>query len=266
MPSSTAPPPAGTTPPALTDSLRDKLTRAPVAGLSAQLRARGLNDVSIDGLTPLRPDAKLVGTARTLRFVPHREDLFARHGGGFNAQKRLFDAVGPGEVIVIEARGETTAATLGDILAIRARTRGAAGIVTDGGVRDVTAVAAAGIPVHCAGPHPAVLGRRHVPWDSDVTIACGGTTVQPGDVVVGDADGVVVIPPGVAEDVADAALAKEDEDAWIAERVAEGHPVEGLFPMNDAWRARFETRAATRHTRLPAPGRAAASDRAGGAS
>ncbi|MFK4835569.1 fumarylacetoacetate hydrolase family protein [Microbacterium sp. ZW T2_14] len=229
----------------LSPALRAKLEAVPVAGLSAQLRKRGLNNVHIDGVRPLHPEslpgtAKLVGTARTLRFVPNREDLFASHGGGYNAQKRVFDAVGEGEVVVIEARGEAGSGTLGDILAIRAHAQGAAGIVTDGGVRDAAAVAAVGIPVYSSGAHPAVLGRRHVPWDADLTIACGGTTVQPGDVIVGDADGVVVIPPAIVEEIVDAALAQEDEDAWIAERVAEGHPVDGLFPMNAAWRARFE--------------------------
>ncbi|MDW4573466.1 fumarylacetoacetate hydrolase family protein [Microbacterium sp. M3] len=232
--------------PALSPGLRAKLAAVPVAGLSAQLRKRGLNNVHIDGVRPLHPEAKLVGTARTLRFVPNREDLFASHGGGYNAQKRVFDAVGDGEVVVIEARGEPGSGTLGDILAIRAHARGAAGIVTDGGVRDAAAVAAVGIPVYSAGAHPAVLGRRHVPWEGDVTIACGGTTVQPGDVIVGDADGVVVIPPAIAEEVVDAALAQEDEDAWIAQRVAEGHPVDGLFPMNAAWRAKYDAREAGR--------------------
>lgn len=224
----------------LSPALRAKLEAVPVAGLSAQLRKRGLNNVHIDGVRPLHPESKLVGTARTLRFVPNREDLFVSHGGGFNAQKRVFDAVGEGEVVVIEARGESGSGTLGDILAIRAHSRGAAGVVTDGGVRDAAAVAAVGIPVYTAGAHPAVLGRKHVPWDGDITIACGGATVQPGDVIVGDADGVVVIPPGIVEEVVDAALAQEDEDAWIAARVAEGHPVDGLFPMNAEWRARFD--------------------------
>jgi len=231
----------GTTP-TLSPALREKLARVPVAGLSAQLRKRGLNQVSIDGVRPLVPGSTIVGVAKTLRFVPAREDLFASHGGGYNAQKRAFDAVGEGEVIVIEARGETGSGTLGDILALRALTRKAAGIVTDGGVRDAAAVAAIGLPVFTAGPHPAVLGRRHVPWDVDVTIGCGGTTVQPGDIIVGDADGVIVIPPALAEEVVDAALAQEDEDAWIADRVAEGHPVDGLFPMNAEWRERFERR------------------------
>jgi 2-keto-4-pentenoate hydratase/2-oxohepta-3-ene-1,7-dioic acid hydratase in catechol pathway/regulator of RNase E activity RraA len=228
--------------PVLSEELRVKLEAAPVAGLSQQLRKRGLNNVTVDGVRPLHPGTKVVGTARTLRFVPHREDLFDSHGGGYNAQKRAFDAVGEGEVIMIEARGETGSGTLGDILAIRAHARGAAGIVTDGGVRDVAAVAAVGIPVYSAGAHPAVLGRKHVPWDVDVTIACGGTTVQPGDIIVGDDDGVIVIPPALAEEVVDAALAQEEEDAWIAERVAEGHPVEGLFPMNAEWRARYRSR------------------------
>ncbi|BFM24312.1 fumarylacetoacetate hydrolase family protein [Microbacterium sp. che218] len=227
--------------PALSPALRDKLSRVPVAALSGQLRKRGLNDVTIDGVHPLTPGSRFVGTARTLRFVPHREDLFASHGGGQNAQKRAFDAVGEGEVIVIEARGETGSGTLGDILAIRAHARGAAAIVTDGGVRDAEAVAAVGIPVFTAGAHPAVLGRRHVPWETDVAVGCGGTTVEPGDVLVGDGDGVIVIPPGIAEEVVDAALAQEAEDAWIAAQVASGHPIEGLFPMNAEWRARYES-------------------------
>lgn len=238
--SGTAPAVSAEAAPRLSPELREKLLRAPTAGLSAQLRKRGLDDVHIDGVHPLHPDAKLVGTARTLRFVPHREDLFASHGGGYNAQKRAFDTVGEGEVVVIEARGETGSGTLGDVLALRAHVRGAAGIVTDGGVRDHDAVAAVGIPVYARGAHPAVLGRRHVPWDTDVAVACGGCTVLPGDVVVGDRDGVVVIPPALVEEVVDAALAQEDEDAWIAEQVAAGHPVDGLFPMNAVWRERYE--------------------------
>lgn len=224
----------------LADGLRDKLLRVPVAALSAQLRARGMDDVTIDGVAPLHPREKMVGTARTLRFVPRREDLFRQHGGGYNAQKRVFDSLGSGDVLVIEARGEVGSGTLGDILAIRAHACGAAGIVTDGGVRDAAAVTAVGIPVYAAGPHPAVLGRRHVPWEADVTIGCGGTTVQPGDVVVGDADGVIVVPRNLVEEVVDAALAQEDEDAWIAEQVAAGHPLRGLFPMDAGWRRRYE--------------------------
>lgn len=226
--------------PNLSDELRRKLEAAPVAALSGQLRKRGLNNVTIDGVRPMHPGVKMIGTAKTLRFVPHREDLFASHGGGFNAQKRVFDSVRAGEVIVIEARGDSGSGTLGDILAIRAHARGAAGVVTDGGIRDWDAVGAVGIPVYSNGAHPAVLGRKHVPWEGDVTIACGGTTVQPGDIIVGDNDGVIVIPPALVDEVVDAALAQEEEDAWVAGQVAAGHPIDGLFPMNAHWRARFE--------------------------
>lgn len=224
----------------LDPALRAKLEAAPVAALSGQLRKLGLNNVTIDGVRSTQDGRKLVGTARTLRFVPNREDLFASHGGGYNAQKRAFDAVREGEVIVIEARGEPGSGTLGDILALRAVARGAAGIVTDGGVRDYEVVAAMDLPVFCKGPHPAVLGRKHVPWDADVTIACGGTTVQPGDIIVGDRDGVLVVPRALAEQVVDAALAQEDEDAFIADQVRAGHAVDGLFPMNAEWRAKYQ--------------------------
>lgn len=232
--------PAEATAPALSPELRAKLLEAPTAGLSAQLRKRGHHSCFIDGVASNIPGSKIVGTAKTLRFVPFREDLFRTHGGGYNAQKRAFDAVDQGEIIVIEARGDATTGTLGDILALRARARGAAGVVTDGGVRDFDAVAEIGLPVFSQGAHPSVLGRKHVPWDSDITISCGGATVQPGDIIVGDSDGVIVIPPALAEQIADDTLAQEIEDAWIAEQVAAGHPVDGLFPLNAEWRARYE--------------------------
>jgi 5-oxopent-3-ene-1,2,5-tricarboxylate decarboxylase/2-hydroxyhepta-2,4-diene-1,7-dioate isomerase len=219
--------------------LEARLRSAPVAALSAQLRKRGIDNSSIDGVRALKPGSKLVGQAKTIRYLPLREDLFAEVGGGYNAQKRAFDTVNPGEVIVIEARGETHSATLGDILAFRAIARGAEGIVTDGGVRDFDAVAEIGLPVFAAAAHPAVLGRRHVPWDADISIACGGTIVQPGDVIVGDGDGVIVIPRALATEIVDAALQQEEEDMWIAEQVRAGHPLDGLFPLNDEWRERY---------------------------
>lgn len=228
------------TAPTLTPELRAQLLEAPTAGLSAQLRKRGHHACFVDGVAANLPGTKIVGTAKTLRFVPFREDLFKTHGGGYNAQKRAFDAVAEGEVIVIEARGDATTGTLGDILALRAKARGAAGVVTDGGVRDFDAVAEIGLPVFSQGAHPSVLGRKHVPWDVDVTISCGGATVQPGDIIVGDGDGVIVIPPALAAEVAADAIAQEVEDAWIAEQVAAGHPVDGLFPLNAEWRARYE--------------------------
>jgi 2-keto-4-pentenoate hydratase/2-oxohepta-3-ene-1,7-dioic acid hydratase in catechol pathway/regulator of RNase E activity RraA len=224
----------------LTPALRGKLASVGTATLSAQLRKRGLDNVTIDGVHPTHPGERMIGRARTLRFIPNREDLFESHGGGYNAQKRAFDALGPGDVLVIEARGEAGTGTVGDILALRAQVRGAAGIVTDGGIRDLAAVTALAIPAYSQGGHPAVLGRRHVPWDTDLTIACGGTAVQPGDVIVGDDDGVLVIPPRYVEEVVDAAIAQEREETYIAEHVAAGESVDGLYPMNAAWKKRFD--------------------------
>ncbi|MHB1172258.1 MAG: fumarylacetoacetate hydrolase family protein [Lacisediminihabitans sp.] len=226
--------------PLLTDELKARINSVATATLSSQLRKRGLNNVSIDGLTSTRPEARLVGLARTLRYIPNREDLFESHGGGYNAQKRAFDALGPGDVLVMEARGERGTGTVGDILALRAQVRGAAGIVTDGGARDLVAVAALDIPTYHAGAHPAVLGRRHVPWDVDVTIACGGAAVQPGDVIVGDADGLLVIPPHLIHEVVDAAIEQEREETFIATMVAAGESVDGLYPMNAKWKARYQ--------------------------
>jgi 5-oxopent-3-ene-1,2,5-tricarboxylate decarboxylase/2-hydroxyhepta-2,4-diene-1,7-dioate isomerase len=226
---------------ALTGELKARINSVGTATLSSQLRKLGLGNVSIDGLTSTRPGTRLVGRARTLRFIPNREDLFESFGGGYNAQKRAFDSLGVDDVLVIEARGERGTGTVGDLLALRAQVRGAAGIVTDGGVRDLDAVTALDIPTYHAGPHPAVLGRRHVPWDTDITVACGGAAVQPGDVIVGDADGVLVIPPTLVERVVDGAIEQELEETFIAEHVAAGESVNGLYPMNDAWKVKYET-------------------------
>jgi 5-oxopent-3-ene-1,2,5-tricarboxylate decarboxylase / 2-hydroxyhepta-2,4-diene-1,7-dioate isomerase len=224
----------------LTEALKAAIGGVAVATLSAVLRKRGYHDVFIEGVRAGREGTRIVGRARTLRFIPFRPDLFKQRGGGFNAQKRAFDSVEPGEVLVVEARGERGTGTVGDVLALRAQVRGAAGIVTDGGVRDFEVVNGFDIPVFSQGPHPSVLGRRHVPWETDVTIACGGAAVQPGDVIVGDGDGVIVIPPVLVEEVVAEAVVQEAEDAWVAEQVAAGASVDGLFPMNAEWRAKYE--------------------------
>jgi 2-keto-4-pentenoate hydratase/2-oxohepta-3-ene-1,7-dioic acid hydratase in catechol pathway/regulator of RNase E activity RraA len=223
----------------LTTELKARINSVGTATLSSQLRKRGLNNVSIDGLQSTRPGTRLVGRARTLRFIPNREDLFTAHGGGYNAQKRAFDGLGVDDVLVIEARGETGTGTVGDILALRAQVQGAAGIVTDGGVRDLAAVSALELPTYHRGGHPAVLGRRHVPWDVDLTIACGGAAVQPGDIIVGDADGLLVIPPHLIEQLVTDGIEQEREETFIAEMVGAGEGVDGLYPMNAAWQERY---------------------------
>jgi 2-keto-4-pentenoate hydratase/2-oxohepta-3-ene-1,7-dioic acid hydratase in catechol pathway/regulator of RNase E activity RraA len=226
--------------PVLSPGLKAKLESVATATLSSQLRKRGLNNVSIDGLQATRPDRRVVGLARTLRYVPNREDLFKTHGGGFNAQKQAIDSVNEGEILVMEARGEKGTGTVGDILALRAQVRGAAAIITDGGVRDYTAVAGLEMPTYFANPHPAVLGRRHIPWDTDITIACGGATVQPGDIIVADSDGILVIPPAIAEELVEDCIQQEKEETFIFEMVKQGNSVDGLYPMNAEWQIRYK--------------------------
>jgi regulator of RNase E activity RraA/2-keto-4-pentenoate hydratase/2-oxohepta-3-ene-1,7-dioic acid hydratase in catechol pathway len=226
---------AGVTPATLA-GLREVST----ATLAALLRKRGLNGLTPDGLRSTRPGARMAGYARTVRYLPLREDLSAAYGGGMNAQKRAVEAIRPGEVLVIEARGDPAAGTIGDILALRAQVRGAAGIVTDGAIRDSAALAGLEIPVYHAAVHPAVLGRRHVPWDTDVTVACAGVTIQPGDIVVGDADGVVVLPPALAAEVLAEAREQERQEEFIASRVAQGESIEGLFPLTAPRRPAYE--------------------------
>jgi len=222
-----------------------------VATLSAQLRKRGLPHMSIDGVQSTRPDRTMVGVAHTLRYLPLREDLFQRYGGGMNAQKRAIEELQPGHVLVMDARQDTTAGTLGDILALRALLRGAAGIVTDGGLRDSATVAALDLPVYYAAEHPSVLGRRHVPWDTGIPVACGGALVQPGDYLAGDADGVVVVPPDLAAEVIADSTEQELQERFITEQIRTGHGLDGLYPLGPDWRERYER---WRNHPRPSPG------------
>jgi len=166
---------------------------------------------------------------------------FADRGGGMNAQKRAVEQVRTNEVLVIEARGDPTAGTIGDILALRAQVRGAAGIITDGAIRDSAALAGLAIPVYHGAVHPAVLGRRHVPWETNVTVACAGVAIAPGDILAGDADGVIVIPRDIAREVAADAAEQERQEAFIAERVAAGDAIDGLYPLGAKWRPAYES-------------------------
>jgi regulator of RNase E activity RraA len=219
--------------------LLDGLRTVSTATLASQLRKRGLNGLTLDGLRSTRPATRMAGYARTVRYLPLREDLTGR-SAGLNAQKQAIEEIRPGEVLVIEARGEAAAGTIGDILALRAQVRGAAGIVTDGAIRDSAAIARLEIPAYHAAVHPAVLGRRHVPWETQVTVACAGVTIQPGDIVVGDADGVVVLPPALAAEVLADAREQERQEEFIAGRVAQGDSIDGLYPLTDRTRPAYQ--------------------------
>ncbi|WP_329240569.1 fumarylacetoacetate hydrolase family protein [Streptomyces sp. NBC_01478] len=226
--------------PLLGKEIEDGLRSVAVATLSAQLRKRGLPHMSIDGVRPTQPGTGMVGVAHTLRYLPLREDLFQKYGNDMNAQKRAIEELRPGQILVMDARRDTSAGTLGDILALRAQQRGAAGVVTDGGLRDSAAVTDLGLPVYHGGEHPSVLGRRHVPWDTGVPIACGGALVQPGDLLVGDADGVVVVPPELAGELIADCREQEAQERFITEQVRAGHGIEGLYPLGPQWREAYK--------------------------
>lgn len=227
-------------PQAIDPATAGALLSVQTATISYQLRRHGVEGTFLGGLGATRPDLPMLGVARTLRYVAFRSDMFERYGGGMNAQKRAIDGISPGEVLVIEARGEPNAGTIGDILALRLQRRGGVGVVTDGAVRDLAAIQAMDLPVYCAGGHAAVLGERHVPMDADLPITCAGVLVMPGDILRGDADGAIVIPRGLAADVARAAVEQELEERFISERVNAGEPVDGLYPLGDRWRQEFE--------------------------
>ncbi len=224
----------------LSPEARAALLEVSTATLTVQLKRRGIADTFMAGLRPTRPDMRLLGYARTLRYVPLREDVRDADTADLNAQKRAVESIGPEEVLVMDARRDAGAGTIGDILAARALARGATGIVTDGGIRDSPALAELDIPTYYQAPHAAVLGLIHFPLETDVPIACGGTLVMPGDVIVGDAEGVLVIPAQLAEEVALDSLEQERREEWALERVQAGESIRGVYPLSDARRPEYE--------------------------
>ncbi|MFQ5985632.1 MAG: ribonuclease activity regulator RraA, partial [Alphaproteobacteria bacterium] len=181
------------------------LGRASTATLTTQLLKRGFRNTFLTGIKPLHPAAaRFVGAAFTLRTIPAREDLdrFDSLVDPDHPQRKAIETIGPGQVLVIDCRGETGAGALGGILATRLKVRGAAAVVTDGGVRDAEEIERLGLPVFCAGPAALPSLTLHHAVEVQTPIACGGVAVYPGDLLVGDADGVVVIPRDLAAEVA----------------------------------------------------------------
>jgi 2-keto-4-pentenoate hydratase/2-oxohepta-3-ene-1,7-dioic acid hydratase in catechol pathway/regulator of RNase E activity RraA len=234
----------------LSEEARAALRTVSTATLTGQLSRRGLRSTVIRGVRPTRPELRLVGYALTVRYVPLREDVRDADVASPNAQRRAIDSIGPEEVLVIDARQDPGAGTIGDILAARVFARGAAGIVTDGGLRDSSAVARLDLPTYYQAPHPAALGLIHHPLEANVPVACGGALVMPGDVIVGDADAALVLPAAMAEEVARDAVEQEEREAWALERVLAGESIQGVFPLSDDRRPDYE---AWRRARRPGP-------------
>jgi regulator of RNase E activity RraA len=227
----------------IADDVKALLRQCSVATLSTQLFKRGLRQTVMQGVRPLGQGPEpMVGEAFTLRYIPAREDL--DHVGVFadpdHPQRKAIETVPPGQVLVCDCRGDARAASGGSILLTRLKVRGVAGFVSDGGLRDSPEIAELGFPVYFGGPAPLLNLARHHAVDMNLPIGCGGVPVFPGDVLVGDREGVVVIPRHLAKEVALDAAEQERLEQFVIEEVRNGAPVIGTYPPKAAALARYQ--------------------------
>jgi regulator of RNase E activity RraA len=219
------------------------LSNVTTATLTTLLLKKGLRNVWMRGTRPIRPgQARAVGRAFTLRFIPAREDQATPESWGKPVSTRgAIEAMPAGCIAVIDARGVADAGIFGDILCARMQHRGIAALVSDGVVRDIHGVLATQLPVWCAGAAapPSVAGLTFVNWQEPV--GCGGVAVFPDDVIVADDDGAVVVPAALVDDVIALALEQEQLEAWIMQEIDRGVPLPGLYPPNAETKARYET-------------------------
>ncbi len=232
----------------LSDSALAIFKEVSTATLTTLLFKRGLRNAFLQGVRPLNPNApRLVGPAYTLRYIPAREDL--DHIGVFkdhsHPQRKAVEEIPPGHVLVMDCRGDASAASAGSILVTRMMIRGAAGVVTDGGLRDSPEIAALPFPSYCKAPSAPTNLIKHHAVDINAPIGCGDVPVFPGDIVVGDAEGVVIIPAEIAEEVAVEAKEQDLFETFVMEQVKGGRGIFGLYPPTDpktdeqyrAWKA-----------------------------
>jgi regulator of RNase E activity RraA len=227
---------------------REKLKTVSTATLCTALFKRGLRNQFIQDVRPLRSGLpNMVGEAYTLRYIPAREDLnpisvFQDRG---HPQRKAIEECPPGAVLVIDSRKDPRAASAGSILVARLMKRGAAGIVTDGGFRDSPEIANLDFPAYHNRPSAPTNLTRHQAIDINLPIGCGDAAVWPGDIMVGDGEGVVVVPADIAGAIADEAVEMTAFEDFVAEKVLEGRSILGLYPATDeqtkldfaAWRA-----------------------------
>ena len=223
-------------------AVADVLKTVSTATITTVLLKKGLRNVWLRRSRPLRPDyPRLVGRAFTMRFVPAREDLATPASWASPKSTRAaIEAMPPDAMVVVDAMGTSDAGIFGDILCSRMKKRGAAALITDGVVRDLAGVLGTNLPVWCNGAAapPSVAGLTFVNWQEP--IGCGGVAVFPDDVVVADADGVVLIPAALLDQVVAEGPDQEHMETWIMGEVDKGIPLPGLYPMNEATRARYE--------------------------
>lgn len=220
--------------------LSDKLKMASTATLTSVLRNKGLHNTFMHNVVPLQSDARMVGRAFTLRYIPAREDLDEVPLDNLKDVQRIgIEQIGAGDVLVIDARGDTRAGTMGSILAARIQLRGCTGVVTDGAYRDSPTIAASGLPAYAVAMNAHTNKTVHHPSEIQVPIACGGVAVFPGDLLVGDQEGVVVIPAHLAVAVAAEAEEMEQKERFIMEKIRSGASIVGTYPPDEATLAEY---------------------------
>jgi len=220
----------------LQDATRAKLMTVSVATLTTALFKRGLRNQFIQDVHPLNPAAgNMVGEAYTLRYMPAREDLnpITVFRDREHPQRKAVEECPPGAVLVIDSRKDARAASAGSILVTRLMKRGVAGVVTDGGFRDSQEIARLGIPSYHHRPASPTNLTLHQAIDINVPIGCGDAPVFPGDVIVGDGEGVVVLPAHLAAELADEAVEMTAFEDFVTEEVGKGRSILGLYPATD---------------------------------
>jgi regulator of RNase E activity RraA len=220
-----------------------RLSAASTPTVATLLHRRGFRGQYIQGVLPLAtPGRTMVGPAYTLRYIPAREDLDVVEAfrSPEHPQRLAVESVPQGHVLVMDCRRDASAASAGSILLTRLMMRGCAGVVTDAGVRDAAGIAALDMPCFCAGPSAPTNLTRHHAVDLNVPIGCGGAPVFPGDIMMGDSDGVIVIPAHLAEEIAAEVEAMEAFEDFAILEMRAGRPVIGTYPANDETRARYE--------------------------
>jgi len=221
----------------------DGLHGVSVATLTLQLLKKGVPSTFMSGVRPLNtPPLKLVGPAYTLRYVPRREDLInpGSLGDPNYAPRRAIEEVPAGSVLVIDGRGVADIAVIGDILAERLKQRGVAGVVTDGGVRDVEEARRVGLPLYGAGAAAPASIAGHSAGDLQCPIGCGGVAVIPGDFIVADEDGAVVVPRELAGKLAREGTEQELYESWAKKQVEKGRDLREAYPATEASLVEFE--------------------------
>ncbi len=219
----------------------EQLNRSSVATITGWLNGRGYRNVFLSGLTCVRPDLRLAGRARTLRLVPQRPDLaelFPHRDE--NPHRKSVEAIGEGEVLVIDAHGNDEGGILGDIMSARLKARGAAGLVVDGALRDVWQIRALDLPVYVKHVNAAAIARALSAVEMDGIVSCAGVAVRPGDYVIGDPDGVAVVPEVVAAEAAAYGAEHEALEEFLRLKVSAGATLAEAYPPSDAVRAEYQ--------------------------